>query len=910
MKKILFLLLLSVATYGQTYQNPTFGTVTTKTSPTVTTPAFINTQEATGVNGKIPSTYIEKTENKQNSLTTDGTGVKYSTVDAVNAGLDLKQNATSTAITSTATLTNNGTTFSLSAFTGKIVNNSTVPATITNINFAGASNVTPSYFRTILYVDNTGTLIQFNGGTTDLTAQQTRDNIYVGIVVYVGGSVSVVSLVPNIDYNISNRFDDLTNFIGNINQGNNIGANGANLQINKGAGYTFRRGSNYAINRTVPDVTTDAAATPIPAGVNLVGYRNGSGGWSYSAYSGSINPGLWDNGSGTPVAVANNRFTNQRVYFFNGTNTYVIYLGRTEYATLALAVADAEKPPSIVDPATAPASLVGTVSVAYNATALNNTAQAQFVQGPRFQGGSSTGGASGSQTLQNTYLNSSDPQFITTAGLGAVTFQAGSGLNATTVLETKNDAGTVTAGITGNGAITGLTYNGYTPESNSNKATDFTTVNNTLYPSVQAVKTQLDLKIDKVGDIMSGTLAIGAPSSTSVGFSVNRTTTTLNKHSFEDYSFLNPTVPNAGYGVFDSSTAMGGSVDNDHLISYQARTNYASTGNLGMLNPITDINTNSGMFGFYTAMVHNSAGAINNSAGALINDISGSGVINNNYGIYIRPISRGITNSWSLFSERGKHFIGGDMLLINNNGIAGGSNINLNFGVDNTATNTNYSAQIKALQTATYGASLIFSTFDNVTRSEKMRLTHDGKLLLNNNTDDGSGNTIQVTGSIGATTYTGGAVLTGTPTAPTATAGTTGNQIATLDFVLANSGAASANYSPTLTNITNTSGLSSTNSSYTKIGNIVTVYIRFSITETASLTATTFSVTLPFNRTNSSLVSAIGQAVVSDTGTTGEKAARVSFGSANNSTALISYTTLASFGAVVGSASFQYSTTE
>jgi len=35
-------------------------------------------------------------------------------------------------------------------------------------------------------------------------------------------------------------------------------------------------------------------------------------------------------------------------------------------------------------------------------------------------------------------------------------------------------------------------------EDKSNKATDFTTINNTLYPSVQAVKNRLDLKVDKI----------------------------------------------------------------------------------------------------------------------------------------------------------------------------------------------------------------------------------------------------------------------------------------------------------------------------------------------------------------------------------------------------------------------------
>lgn len=53
MKKILFLLLLTVSSYGQTYQNPTFGTVTTKTSPTVTDDPYVTTTGATGTQGKI-----------------------------------------------------------------------------------------------------------------------------------------------------------------------------------------------------------------------------------------------------------------------------------------------------------------------------------------------------------------------------------------------------------------------------------------------------------------------------------------------------------------------------------------------------------------------------------------------------------------------------------------------------------------------------------------------------------------------------------------------------------------------------------------------------------------------------------------------------------------------------------------
>src|SRR5690349_9304791 len=55
MKKILFLLLLTVSAYGQTYQNPTYGTLTLKTSPTVNSHPYLTTTETNGVQGKVVS---------------------------------------------------------------------------------------------------------------------------------------------------------------------------------------------------------------------------------------------------------------------------------------------------------------------------------------------------------------------------------------------------------------------------------------------------------------------------------------------------------------------------------------------------------------------------------------------------------------------------------------------------------------------------------------------------------------------------------------------------------------------------------------------------------------------------------------------------------------------------------------
>lgn len=108
MKKILFFLLFTVSIYGQTYQNPTYGTVTEKNNATDNTPAYFTTTQVDGVHKKTPAALIATTQavqdsldlkqnalgytpenvaNKQNSLAVDETGVKYPTVDAVNKNL-------------------------------------------------------------------------------------------------------------------------------------------------------------------------------------------------------------------------------------------------------------------------------------------------------------------------------------------------------------------------------------------------------------------------------------------------------------------------------------------------------------------------------------------------------------------------------------------------------------------------------------------------------------------------------------------------------------------------------------------------------------------------------------------------------------------------------------------------------
>jgi len=90
MKKILFFLLFTVSIYGQTLQNPTYGTVTEKNNATDSTPAYFTTSQVDGVHKKTPAALIEKTDNKSDSYTASSS-TTYASTKALVDGLGTKQ---------------------------------------------------------------------------------------------------------------------------------------------------------------------------------------------------------------------------------------------------------------------------------------------------------------------------------------------------------------------------------------------------------------------------------------------------------------------------------------------------------------------------------------------------------------------------------------------------------------------------------------------------------------------------------------------------------------------------------------------------------------------------------------------------------------------------------------------------
>jgi hypothetical protein len=219
-----------------------------------------------------------------------------------------------------------------------------------------------------------------------------------------------------------------------------------------------------------------------------------------------------------------------------------------------------------------------------------------------------------------------------------------------------------------------------------NKPTQVVTINNSGPGSVQTLQDVTTAGNTTTDDIIIGTRTL------SVGrFSVEKTLTTLNVHSFDDYSTLNPSNGGNGFSSFDASTTLTGAVNNDHYIGYQSRLFYTASGNL---------TGTYGMTGIYVYNQTTGAGTITNAHGIYIRQVgSGGGVITNAYGIRILNVTEG-TNNFGIRCEGGKNsfvdevMIGGHVVPIAKLDVRN-SSFDQTFYCDNTKAN-GYGAIINA----------------------------------------------------------------------------------------------------------------------------------------------------------------------------------------------------------------------
>lgn len=432
MKKILFLLLLAIASYGQTV-------------PADATPLE---------NIQITNNVQNDTLTKVGMFTQDGvldymssSNLPVST--ATQTALDLKANRESGIITFDGLAINaDPTKFNLGAGTGYITNSLT--GVTTPVNWVAQTAQTTPYLATSVatYVlkDSSGVTVLQNSYPTN---EQFRTHIYLGKLAHTTfTSISFVVNDPSRSFSIAGDFHDFVNSIGSINiEGNAITPNGANLNINVSAGRTYREGANFLTNRNSPNITNEPA---VVATSFRNKFRNGSGGWS-AVNTTTVDPNYYDDGSGILQLVANNKFTVKVVYRFGGTGTIHMDYGQVVYDDMDSA--DAGIANSVAsDPDTKGfASRIGWIIIKQGTTSLLTSGNYKFVAADLFGVRAAT--SAPVPTLQAAYNGSVTPQITTTTGGGAVAIRRGSAADTDTIIVGQNGAGTITSSVKGNGEI-------------------------------------------------------------------------------------------------------------------------------------------------------------------------------------------------------------------------------------------------------------------------------------------------------------------------------------------------------------------------------------------------------------------------------------------------------------------------
>ena len=314
MKKILFLLLSTIAMYGQV--------------PADATPLE---------NIQITNNIEDLATDRVSVPTTDGVinwkyakDLKIPTKAFLPTGL-LKNGALSINAVNT--------TYDLSAGTGIITNFDNPDAPTSRIvTFPAVIGKTPTYLTTaiITYVGiqeiGTSGVGQIIEQATPFTTNQNHDLIPIGAVIHSNlTNINVVNNITNPSNDIGGQFHTFLDKLGAFNvTGNKFTANGANLGLDKSAGSLYKRGSNFINNWKNANEIAQPATTYL-----TFRYRNQLGVEGSDRVN--LDPSLYDVG-GVETTVPVNKFTIQTVNQFQE-NAIRVQKGQTIYNSLAEAEA-------------------------------------------------------------------------------------------------------------------------------------------------------------------------------------------------------------------------------------------------------------------------------------------------------------------------------------------------------------------------------------------------------------------------------------------------------------------------------------------------------------------------------------------------------------------------------------------
>lgn len=482
------------------------------------------------------------------------------------------------------------TTFNVSAGRGLVSDNSdpAIPI-LTQVEWSAFSNVTSTYVSdtgetyTYLTIDSTGTLIQTPGSTT-LTDQQKRQQIIVGGLLHIGGTILFAwdRQIPLV--NPMNNLEDLTTSIGSFSvSGNRILKITGTLELEKSLGSSFYLGGDNVAEPESPNILT----TGILSGSTLV-YSDGQ---NIIGLSGtSIDVDNYDpDGLGTLSSIGGNNFAAHRIWHQPTENVVIFQYAQQIYTNLTDAKNEFQNETYLTpDVLLKEAYLVAVIICRTGETDLDNAARSVIVPQGKFAG--TGGGGSTLDTLQTAYNNSITPEIVTNSTNGSVDFKSGV-LNTSNLVTFQSTGGTINAYIQANG---NATFSGQVDTNTvrlistptlDNNATNILVRNTATgvvdYRTVNSLSGAVDTNFYVTGGTSDsgGTITLNLKGTSDVLIN-NRETKEINILAFEGASITASPTYLTTTGTLVHSYAGGNVDDNEGAYNFSVPSDYVSGGSL------------------------------------------------------------------------------------------------------------------------------------------------------------------------------------------------------------------------------------------------------------------------------------------------------------------------------------------